>query len=458
MRASIAAERAGVPSVSIVGSYFEGQARIIAQWLDMEGAPLAVYPGHLPTDDPQTFGEKVLHSIVDQAVEGLTVSAMPSTALAPEPGPRDIILRGHPDDLEEEFHARGWTDGLPVVLPTLERVERFLRCTDRDPGEVLGVLPPERRQATVWNVAVNGVMAGCRPEYMPILLAIVEAVSDPAFRIEDHGSTPGWEPLIVLSGPIAEQLDFNSGIGVMRVGRRANTSVGRFLRLYTRNIAGLRIPPGETDRAGIGNPFNVVLAEDEQAAREIGWPAFGEEHGLARGESAVTVQSMIAASNPMGAYHGPADEARTYLDPLVEVFGKAICGYWFFTAGAFGRWHPLIVMTPPIARELARHGWSKDDVRAYLFEKARVPARWIDAGMAYLGTNLATAVASGTLPPSFAVSDDPERLLPVFIRPEWIGIVVAGNPGKAWQRGYMNNHEQGPPVTKRIVPPGATTG
>src|SRR5213595_534129 len=88
-------------------------------------------------------------------------------------------------------------------------------------------------------------MAGCRPEYMPVLVAIVEAIAEPVFRVEDAGSTPGWEPLVIVSGPIAGALDLNHGQGVMRVGRQANTTLGRFLRLYLRNVAGLRIPPGD---------------------------------------------------------------------------------------------------------------------------------------------------------------------------------------------------------------------
>src|SRR5262249_7443189 len=156
-------------------------------------------------------------------------------------------------------------DGLPVIPPTVDRVKAFLGCTDRSASEVLGVLAPEKREATVMNVAVNGVMAGCRPEDMPILLAVVECITDPAFRMEDAGSTPGWEPLVVVSGPLVRALDFNSGTGVMRVGRQANASVGRFVRMYMRNVAGLRAPPGVTDQAGFGANFNMALAENEDA-------------------------------------------------------------------------------------------------------------------------------------------------------------------------------------------------
>ena len=126
----------------------------------------------------------------------------------------------------------------------MEKVDNFLKFMERQPGEIIGKLLPENREATVWNVAVNGVMAGCRPEYMPILLAAVDAIADPEFRIQDGGATPGWEPLIILNGPIIKQLGFNYETGVMRPGRQANTSIGRFLKLYIMNIAGLRYHPG----------------------------------------------------------------------------------------------------------------------------------------------------------------------------------------------------------------------
>jgi hypothetical protein len=194
--------------------------------------------------------QKVKDVLLPRVIAGLT-QPCESAGLTPAPAPaadagtapRDIVFTGTLDEVQEHFYERRWSDGLPIIPPTLDRVERFLRFTEREPDEVLGVTPPANRQATVWNVAVNGVMAGCRPEYMPILLAVVEAIVDPAYKVEDAGSTPGWESLIVLSGPIIKELGFNSGQGVMRVGKQANTSIGRFLRLYLRNLAGFHHAP-----------------------------------------------------------------------------------------------------------------------------------------------------------------------------------------------------------------------
>ena len=252
LRATIAVEKAGFPAVSFVGSIWEGQAVATARFFGMADPPLAVYPGRLTVDDAATFEEKLRTVVAEQVVAGLTTASPSLIDSVVEPARADIVFSGGFDAVQEHFHELLWSDGLPVVPPTVDRVERFLAFTARDPGEVIGLLAPERREATVWNVAVNGVMAGCRPEYMPVLLAVVEAIADPRFGLENAGSGIGWEPLVTVHGPAIRELGFNFGSGVRRVGRQANTSVGRFLRLYIRNVAGLRIPPGEYDEGRLG--------------------------------------------------------------------------------------------------------------------------------------------------------------------------------------------------------------
>jgi hypothetical protein len=179
--------------------------------------------------------------------------AGPATdAPAPEYRPERVVFRGCYDDVLDYLDENLLSDGLPVVPPTLDRVERMLSHTSRDPMEVIGTVGDEGIEATVWNTAVNGVMAGCRAHHLPVLLAIAEIMAEKRFRISDAGSTTGWEILVVLSGPDLADRGLNFDAGVMRIGRRANSSIGRFTRLWVRNIAGLVIPPGHTDQAGIG--------------------------------------------------------------------------------------------------------------------------------------------------------------------------------------------------------------
>ncbi|MBI2907321.1 MAG: hypothetical protein HYX92_06685, partial [Chloroflexi bacterium] len=188
VRASAAAEKAGVRTVSIAASGFVRQAAAIARAMGVENMAVAEYPGVPMVDSPEDLQRKVRQAVAESIVRGLTTPIQSAPPVV-EPGPRDIVFKGSLDEVQEFFYKNMWSEGLPVIPPTLDRVEKFLRFTDRSPDEVLGTLLPENRQATVWNVAVNGVMAGCRPEYMPILVAVVECISDPEWRIEDAGST-----------------------------------------------------------------------------------------------------------------------------------------------------------------------------------------------------------------------------------------------------------------------------
>jgi len=294
-------------------------------------------------------------------------------------------------------------------------------------------------------------MAGCRPEYMPILVAIVEAMADPKFRIQDCGSTPGWEPVVIVSGDIAKELDFNFGQGVMRVGRQANSSVGRFVRMYLRNICGYRIPPGAGDKGSIGQSFLVAMAEDEDAAAEIGWPTYGQDRGFARGESLVTVHSVVVITSPM---YSAGDRAADHVQQWVDIMGASFT-YWAHTGFKTGMWNPLIVAGPSVAKVIASQ-WSKDEVRKYLYDRILVTAERAThyARMTSTPTfSLERLVADGILPPRYAESKDPQRLLNVIIDPSMVEILVAGDPGRNQSRAYMGNHIQGPPTTRRIALP-----
>src|SRR5919197_4701278 len=200
------------------------QAAVVSKGVGLPSLPIAEYPGVPMTDGADAVARKI-EALVPQLVAGLAGAHDVALSAVAEPGPREIVHRGTLDDIQEHFHRNLWSDGLPIIPPTLARVERFLQHTRRAPDEVLGRLLPENRAATVWSVAVNGVMAGCRPEYMPVLVAIVEAMADPYYGVEHSGNTPGWEPLVIVSGPIANALALNHGQGVMRVGRQANTSL-----------------------------------------------------------------------------------------------------------------------------------------------------------------------------------------------------------------------------------------
>ncbi len=228
LRASEACERAGFPTSSLVCEGFLGQAAATSVGLGMPNLPVAMIPGHPGAQSVEELRANVFSVTAQQVIDNL-LTQPDEQALPPEPGARDIVFSGTFEDVNAYFYDREWSDGLPIVPPTLEKIEEFLSFTDRDRDQTLGIVLPESRAVTIWSVAVNGVMAGCRPEYMPILVALAEAMADPIYGVEHSGNTPGAETLIVLNGPIIKQLGFNYQQGVLRDGFLPNTSVGPIL-------------------------------------------------------------------------------------------------------------------------------------------------------------------------------------------------------------------------------------
>jgi hypothetical protein len=452
VRAGATAERSGLRSVSIVTSGFAPQARSTAAALGGPHLALAEYRGNIETDEDRVIERDVIEHVLPDVIAGLTREQPPAPPAAATPANdrRRPVLTGTLDEIQDAFHERLWTDGLPIVPPTLDRVERFLEATRRDPGEVIAVLPPINGAATVWSIAVNGVMAGCEPAYMPLLVGLVEAIADPSFRLQDAGSTPGWEALAIVNGPIRERLGFNFGGGVMRPGRRVNTSVGRFLRLYMRNAAGLRTPPGQLDRACIGSPFNVVLAEDDAACAALGWPTLAETRGFSADQDVVTVQSVVLATPPI---YTTGVRSIAHVQGIASVFGRSASA-WTTGALRWGAIYPLLVVSPYIAAAMARDGLSKEDVAQGLHERALVSMRTVleDAARtgATAGFDAVTLAETATIPPIYGQAglDD---LIPVFPWATSIGIVVAGDAARNQSRGYLSNHAQGGRVSKVIA-------
>jgi hypothetical protein len=451
MRAVAVAEEASLPAVGVVSSGFEAMARSIAAIFGDDEPRLAVYPGAIQTDTDETFGHKVRDVVLDQIEVALQRSKRGVQIEAAEvaPAPREVVFTGSLDEVQEHFLRKGWSDGLPVVPPTPDRVDRFLAATNEEPDTVLGVLPPELREITITNVAVNGVMAGCRPEYMPVLVAVARCLMDPRFRVEDLTSTFGLEPLIVVSGAVVEALDFNPGTGAMRVGRQANTSVGRFLRLLMRNAGGLRIPPGTSDAGAIGYSFNVVMAEDEPSTRAIGWDPFRVDNGFAQDSSTA---SLLLVTNHSAPIYTAGESANEHLETIARILANAI-GPWAYTAAVHGGFNPLLLLSPSVARALHEFGADKDEIRAYLYDRLRIRADVTERYAHQVGRtdfSFATSIDDPALRESWVASADPTRLVPMLVDPAWTSVVVGGNPGRNQSRAYVGNLAAGRPVTHPI--------
>jgi len=410
---------------------------------------VATYPGVISTHERATIVRNVEDSLVDQILKQLTAEGSPdeSPVASGEPGPRDIVFSGTFEEVNEHFLRNQWGDGLPVVPPTLEKIEAFLRFTDRSPEEVLGVMHPSLAAATVWSVAVNGVMAGCRPEYMPVLLAIAEVMADPEYGLKHGGSTPGWEALIIVNGPIRGELGLDDGQGAQRPGNQANTSIGRFYRLFARNVP--RFLPGSTDMATFGQMFRGALAENERACAEMGWRPLHVTRGFGPDDSVVTITSVRTTSDP---FTTAGETAERHLDYIVDWVKRMIEPYQ--SSRGYVETH-VLQPTPVIASLLARAGYSKEDVASYLTRNAVVPARYYEWSMMQADhhppdTTLAGLVEKGELPKEWHLSDDPERLVPLLLpQSQWL-IVVAGDPLRNRSCIYRQNFKQGYATSRKV--------
>jgi hypothetical protein len=338
------------------------------------------------------------------------------------------------DELEIWFD-KGVTDGLPVVPPTRERVERMLDGTARDRTDLVGEVAPNYGGATVEKIAINAVMAGCQPVYLPVVLAAVEAACAPAFNL--HGmstSTHFSAPLIVLNGPIRTRVALNCSFGVFGPGHRANATIGRALRLVMINIGGAK--PGETSMSTFGHPgrYTYCIGEHEEASP---WPPYHTERGFSAAESTLT---LFAGEGP----HGISDHASRTARELAGSIGWSMAGLW--NARHFPLYsHTMLVVGPEHARTFAEDGWSKADLKRHLHQTIRLPYRALqpdaDSGE---GTNLRFARDR---------EPGPDELIPKFPSVEEIHVVVSGGTAGRFSMaipGWLGTKNGSSPVTVPI--------
>ncbi len=262
----------------------------------------------------------------------------------------------------DDMYRRGFTDGLPVIPPTEDAVRQMLEAGGVEPSQLIAVLPPEGGPATAEKIAINSVMAGCRPEYFPVVLAAIRAVADPKFNLLGIQTTTNpVGPVLIINGPVRNSLDINSGRGCLGTGWRANATIGRALRLCMLNIGGCA--PGDVDKAIHGMPgkFSFCFGEAEE---ESPWEPFHVENGFARDESTVTAVAGQGTQNIYAAFHDPVAIITMVADAMA-VYGNN--GY----LRAEG--NPLVIFTPGHARIFADAGWTKKRIRAELFERTKIP-------------------------------------------------------------------------------------
>jgi len=277
--------------------------------------------------------------------------------------PADLLEAPDEAAALEALHDAGCTDGLPVVIPTPDRVERMVLASGYDGDLVVGAMGPNLGAASIEKVAANAVMAGCLPDHLPVLLAAVEAVCDPAFDLtEVQSTTHDVSPIILVNGPARDCGPVASGFGALGPGHRANASIGRALRLCMINIGGGR--PGISDMALLGHPgkFAACLAEAEE---ESPWPGLHTSFGYAADQGAVTV---VGVGAPHSVVSPPDDEP--YPDRLLACLGRAVAAPGNNNAAFGGRGTVVVVLNPEHAAALGAAGLSREAAQAAIYERA----------------------------------------------------------------------------------------
>jgi len=342
------------------------------------------------------------------------------------PAAATFLFEGEREEIDAHYQERGWTDGLPIVPPTEPAVAEFLRWTDREPREVVGVLPPRQGEATVERIAVNAVMAGCRPEYFPVVLAAVEALADPLFNLDSvQATTHPVAPLIVVNGPVARELGVNAGYNAFGQGARANVTIGRAVRLVLMNVGGGL--PGTGDRATQGSPAKIAYCVAENEA-ESPWEPLHVEAGLPADASVVTAFGCEGPHNIQDHY------SATGLGILLTVAGA------MGQAGSnnvLGAGWPLLSLGPEHAATIARDGYTKRAVKEFLFEHARFP-------LARLGAEYRRYQVERR-----RIPDAPDAMVPIVRAPDDISVIVVGGAGKhsSWQPTFGD----GTRPTRRVI-------
>jgi hypothetical protein len=414
----------------------------------MSNPRVAEYPGTIAIDSESVMRDNFEKMTFNRIIDALTKpikKAGEQQAIASEDTLEEI--EGTLEEINELFYNKSLTDGLPIIPPTIEKVEEFLRYTDRPPHEEIAILPPGNLRATPSIVAANGVMAGCRPEHMPILMAAVEAMADPEYDLEQLGTTAGLNPFFIINGPIIKQLGIEHGVGL--VSRGPNPAIGRALGLIIRNIAGLR--PGEQRMGTFGYVLPFVLAEDEE---DSPWEPFHSGQGFDRNTSTVTAGGTFN-------WGGQVFPSGTDPEGLLKIICREIVRHVNFAIQMeFGKMSMCtVVINPSVAKGIAQGGYSKKDAEKYLFENAKAPIGEISfeckCGYAGGGSHTIRGLEAlrGIVIKEWAdLEDQPDVMVPVMGYPGLIHIVVCGdrfrNKGMVFYTVYNR------PTTKEIkLPP-----
>ncbi len=335
------------------------------------------------------------------------------------------VVDDSPEAINDHFYNERMTDGLPIVPPTPDRVARFIDASGRDASSVIGEIAPAWGKATVEKIAVNAVMAGCLPEYVPILIAAVQGMCEPDFNLHGIQTCTGFVgPMLVINGPIRHELKINCGASVLGPGSRPNATMGRAIRFILNNVGGAT--PGDVDKSTMGWPgkYGMCIGENEEQSP---WAPFHVDQGFKAEESCVTVIGAEASWQitditpwpesvahhlghtfirlPLGRAHGPGNEGEDH------------------SSG------PTLLLNPVFAKMMAVDlGHTKESFKRFLWEKNRYPAEWA--------------------PKTHPWVEPIDGNVPVAVRPDLFRIFVAGSD--SGYHAMALSALMGPPMTKKV--------
>lgn len=380
---SIAAEYLGIPAVTVAAPTFVNQVYSNALSHGVPAPRTATYPGafsaHTPEELIRNTREVVWPQIVEALTKPISDEEIAERRKASVGDPKDRVFAGTLDGVNRFFTEQRWSDGLPIIPPTAERVEEFLRYTDRPWDAVVGVLPIAYRETLVWHVAVNGVMAGCPPEFMPVLIAYTEALADGNYR-RTLASTHAWTPYCWINGPLARQLGIDAQQG--QINEPRNAALGRFINLAMMNLGGYYIKQDRMGTFGYLMPWS--LAEDEAACLRIGWQPYHVQKGFGLNQSALTAASALMWGNNLT----PASHDG---ERIMEMMAWDVVEKGQFATGSGPRLPDrTLLITEYVARDLARTYPTKEKLEEALIATARRPAYerayanyWANPGSAF---------------------------------------------------------------------------
>ncbi len=429
-------EKLGIPAVLLVADTFVSAAKMDAQIERMSPLRLAIFSYAGEVVLPEAEARKLAGGVINDIEAGLTrpLTSEESSPKSLAQKSERVIFEGTWDDVNNFFYKNRWTDGLPIVCPTEEKVKWILTGTEFPPDKVIAEMPVKGGITTVEKIAINAVMAGCRPEYMPVLLAAVEAIAEPDYQLHANQLTTGGEsPFLVINGPIAKELDINAKYQVLGPGWQANSTIGRAIRMIITNCGG--IWPGVNDMACMATPgrySSMVIAENEDALPP-GWEPLNVQAGYDRNVNTVTALTMMSIT--MCGVNGTPEQNIAYIaEVMTPIYHPAVWGSGPYTA----------LLGPAFAQNLYEGGFtSKESVSDWLYKHAGRPLRVLQEWR----VNLKTCVDTGHMPSWVLDATDPDVLVPLLPRPEDYVVVVAGGAGA---QGYsiMGGHSSR--VTKVI--------